>query len=158
MEYIRRMRAAFGQEKILVPANAVVLLNEKKEVLLHLRGDSLTWGLPGGIMDLGETALESATREVLEETGLNVFNLQFFGTFSGPKFEVRYPNGDQSSPVILGFYSERFEGKLTTSPESPKVGFFSLEALPSPMNESHDAIVRAFRQFDQGKRREPVLL
>jgi len=53
-------------------------------VLLVRRGKDPrrdSWGLPGGAVELGETAEEAVIREVLEETGLEVEPLKFITTF-----------------------------------------------------------------------------
>ncbi|MBA2871583.1 ADP-ribose pyrophosphatase YjhB (NUDIX family) [Anoxybacillus calidus] len=45
-------------------------------------------------MEIGETFEETAKREVLEETGLQVKEIQLFGIYSGETCFVTYPNGD----------------------------------------------------------------
>lgn len=51
----------------------VIVLNERREVLLERVAryptGTTTWELPAGGMDSGETVVEAARREVLEETG-----------------------------------------------------------------------------------------
>lgn len=137
MEYIWRIRSQLGTQKVLIPATAVVVLNARDEVLLHLRDDTLSWGLPGGLMDIGETAVESARREVWEETGLTIGVPWLYGVFSGPEFEVTYANGDETAPVILGFATRDYQGELARTAESLELGFFPLSALPENMNPSH---------------------
>jgi hypothetical protein len=46
MEYIKKIRIKVGHDKVLIPSSAVVILNEDDHVLLHLRNDSKSWGLP----------------------------------------------------------------------------------------------------------------
>lgn len=151
MEYIQKIRSIIGSERVLIPATALVILNKKKEVLLHVRGKSGDWGLPGGLMDMGETVIESIQREAKEETGLEIFNPKLYGVFSGPEFEVDYPNGDKTAPVVLAFYTNEFKGSLTTGPESPKIDFFSFSNLPSKMNVFHDKFVAGFIKYQKTK-------
>ncbi len=59
------------------PSSATVafILNEKKELLVCRRAKDPQKGtldLPGGFIDMNETAEEGVSREVLEETGLKV--------------------------------------------------------------------------------------
>jgi ADP-ribose pyrophosphatase YjhB (NUDIX family) len=39
------------------------------------------WSLPGGLLETGETLEEGVVREVLEETGLRVKPVKFYGLF-----------------------------------------------------------------------------
>lgn len=39
------------------------------------------WSLPGGLLETGETLEEAVAREVLEETGLRVKPVEFFGIY-----------------------------------------------------------------------------
>lgn len=50
----------------------IAVINAENQILLSKRGDFGTWALPGGRVDSGELIHESAAREVLEETGLEV--------------------------------------------------------------------------------------
>lgn len=53
-------------------AALAVLLKEGNVLLVKRRNepDAGLWGFPGGHVDLGETALEAAARELHEETGI----------------------------------------------------------------------------------------
>lgn len=75
------MRAMQGAPVILVAAG-VALMNGEGEILL-LKGHDGVWDLPGGHMEIGESLEETASRELLEETGLTVDALDLLGIASG---------------------------------------------------------------------------
>jgi 8-oxo-dGTP diphosphatase len=57
-----------------IPAVASVVIKRKK-ILLVRRGNAPSkglWGLPGGAVEIGETIVQAAIREVEEETGVKV--------------------------------------------------------------------------------------
>ncbi|APD08003.1 8-oxo-dGTP diphosphatase [Flavobacteriaceae bacterium UJ101] len=59
-----------------------VLIKKGNKVLIGKRTGSHgenTWSFPGGHLEFGETEFETATREVKEETDLNIENLQKYG-------------------------------------------------------------------------------
>lgn len=51
---------------------AVIILNEKNQVLLQKRADVQLWGIPSGHIEVGETVTEAVIREIKEETNLDV--------------------------------------------------------------------------------------
>lgn len=59
---------------------AVVIENENGEVLLldHVFRPASGWGIPGGFIERGEQPEQTARREILEETGLEIKDLKFF--------------------------------------------------------------------------------
>ncbi|MDR0419325.1 MAG: NUDIX domain-containing protein [Prevotellaceae bacterium] len=75
-----------GKKLYFNPAAATVAIicNEKGELLLIRRKFDPAKGLldlPGGFVDLGETAEHAVVREVKEELNLEVTSLSFFGSF-----------------------------------------------------------------------------
>ena len=67
-----------------VGATVVVLKDNK--ILLNLRSDTKTWGIPGGAAELGETLEETAARELKEETDLTAERLHCCICFRGMIF------------------------------------------------------------------------
>ena len=71
MEYWKMLRDKVGSMPIMLMAAGVIVQNEAGEILLQKRSDSNKWGIPGGMLDYGESAEEAAIREVHEETGVD---------------------------------------------------------------------------------------
>lgn len=106
--YIHWLRSLIGHRKTIITYGVVVLRNEQGQVLLQRRMDFDVWGLPGGVMEPGETILDCARRETLEETGLEANALRLVGIYTDPSYDTIYPNGDQVQQ-----YSITFEGRVS---------------------------------------------
>jgi 8-oxo-dGTP diphosphatase len=71
--------------KKLNNVSAVVLINEKKELLLYLRDDKPTivypnmWALLGGHAEKNETPIETLKREIKEEIDFDIKETEFLG-------------------------------------------------------------------------------
>ncbi|MGB1249608.1 MAG: NUDIX domain-containing protein [Candidatus Promineifilaceae bacterium] len=101
MDYMRWIRPKIGHTKIFMAASGVVVYNDQGHILLQKRTDFDEWGIPGGALDLGESLSECAVREVLEETGLQVAINDLVGVYSEPKYDVLYPNGDETQQFTM---------------------------------------------------------
>ena len=64
---------------------AIIVENDRGEILLQDRKDNDKWGLPGGCQELGENLRDTAVREIYEETGLKFDpdNIFLIDTLSG---------------------------------------------------------------------------
>ena len=130
MSYIRELRALVGHRPLIVPGAAVLIFDLHNRLLLQHRLDNQQWGLIGGSMEIGESLEETARREVLEETGLNLDELSWFGLFSGQEFIYQYPHGDVIVNVVAVYTSRHYQGSLQVNKEEgDKLCFFDLNKL-----------------------------
>lgn len=81
--YIRSGRPLPGKPYRPVHSSGAAVLDSRGRLLLLKRADEDIWCFPKGTLEGGETLAEAATREVREETGLEVTILQ-------PIHEVHY--------------------------------------------------------------------
>lgn len=130
MSYLSELRKIVGHRPLL-SAGATVLVIKGGKILLNLRSDTKTWGIPGGGMELGECLEETAFRELKEETGLSAEKMTLLTVLSGKDFYFEYPNGDQLYSVVSLFLAENVSGALEISDdESLKLQYFEFDKLP----------------------------
>ena len=113
----------------VVPAASAVITDEQGRVLLGKRTDNTLWTIPGGTMKPGETIAETAIREVMEETGIEVEVLALIGIYSNPNHVVEYSDGEVRQQFSVCFACRRVGGELATSDETTEVGYFSPDEL-----------------------------
>ena len=139
--------------KLRRPATAAVVFDAQGRILLHQRSDNKKWALPGGNIDMGETADQCVVREVKEETGYDVRVVRLIGVYSDPALTtITYPDGNVASYVSVLFECEVTGGSAELSDESLAVDWFSPEALPEPFHAGHiprvqDALARQVAAF-----------
>jgi ADP-ribose pyrophosphatase YjhB (NUDIX family) len=118
--------------------------NNKGEMLLVQRADSGVWLYPTGWADVGYSAAEVVVKEVLEETGIEVDPVKLIAVLDGLRL------GFTRIPLYsLVFQCRATGGELKAHPlECREVGWFSLDALPSPLAGSErwgEHVFRALR-------------
>lgn len=78
--------------------------------------------------------IEAATREVFEEVGIKVSELELFGLYSGDDRMIHYPNGDIVYSLSVIFKTNKYEGEV--SDEDSEVlehRFFKKEDVPADL-------------------------
>ncbi len=123
---------------LLRASASAFIRNDRGEVLLQRRADNGRWGLPGGSIEIGESAAAAVCREVAEETGLQVAVVRLVGVYSDPSLQVvRYADGNVVHYVSLFFQCRVVGGRLCTSPETLELGYFDPGALPEDVLPLH---------------------
>ena len=117
--------------EITLGCSAAIFDATRQKLLLTRRTDNGRWCLPGGRMDAGEDAAEACTREVLEETGLQVSIERLIGVYSSPNLIIEYADGERCHSVALHFEATPIAGRLTISEETTEYGYFSLTEIAS---------------------------
>ncbi|MDZ5473721.1 NUDIX hydrolase [Bacillus sp. 31A1R] len=146
MGYIEDLRAIVGHRPLIFVGAVVVIVDEIGRILLQQRTfPNGVWGLPGGLMELGESTEEVAVREVFEETGLTVSELKLINVYSGKDHFIKAANGDEFYVVTVAYYTENFIGELSVDiEESIQAQFLTPNELPSQMVKSHRNILNEF--------------
>ena len=134
MNYIGDLRKIVGHDLIMTTGCGVLVVNDKDQVLLQKRSDTGEWCVPGGALEPGETYKEAAIRELSEETGIHVENLELFGLYSGDDRLIHYPNGDVVYSLSVIFTTKDYSG--TISDEDSEVlehRFFDRDSIPASL-------------------------
>lgn len=132
---------------LLQDGAAVIIVNEKGQILLQSRADRNKWGLPGGCQELGETFIETAIREVLEETNLKITpeNLELINIVSGPSRRSEYPNGDVVINNTVLYVCKNYNGTIKCNNESKEMKFFDLDNLP--LNQHDPDLIEEYKNY-----------
>ncbi|MBM6617986.1 NUDIX hydrolase [Bacillus suaedaesalsae] len=149
MGYIEELRKLVGHRPLIFVGSVVIIADEQGRILLQQRKfPNGVWGLPGGLMELGESTEEVAKREVFEETGLYVENLQLLNVYSGQDQFIKAENGDEFYVVTTAYYTKDFSGGLVVDlEESIKVDFFQPEEFPEKMIGSHRKMIEEYMEM-----------
>lgn len=132
--------------KIFVTVDAVIFRkkDDDNELLLIKRKNDpfkSKWALPGGFVDEGEDLPVAAARELLEETGLVVKQLEQLGAFGKPG---RDPRQHTVSVAYAGFAEENAEAMGADDADEAK--WFSVKNLPELAFDHADIVTLAIEK------------
>jgi 8-oxo-dGTP diphosphatase len=119
---MRRWTMRLTHTRFTVTAGAVIFNDERKVLLLkHRFRAGSGWGLPGGFLEKGEQPIDALRRELREEIGLELDDVELFAarSFKRPKqVEVLFRARANASVKPRTIEVERAE-------------WFALDALPA---------------------------
>jgi ADP-ribose pyrophosphatase YjhB (NUDIX family) len=120
-------------------AAALIAGADGRVLLVHQNYGHRFHGLPGGVVDAGETPLEAAVREAREETGVDVEVVELVGLY------VLHGGGwpDVLAHVFLCRVTDG-EPRVVDPGEIAGVSWVGAAALPSPLTPDTEAGVEDF--------------
>jgi ADP-ribose pyrophosphatase YjhB (NUDIX family) len=98
-------------------------------ILMIRRTDNDLYAIPGGQVEPGETLTEAASREVKEETGIDIEIVRLVGIFSNPSHVIAYDDGEVRQEFSICFEGTPTGGTLRTSDESREVRWIAPSEL-----------------------------
>lgn len=105
-------------------STAIIVLIRKGDSILLVRARNFRGtfhGLVAGFLEVGETLEDCVRREVMEETGLSVRNITYFGNQPWP-----YPSG-----LMVGFVADYAGGEIKLQTEElSSAAFYTKDNLP----------------------------
>ena len=129
-----------------VTADCVVITKETEpKVLLIQRGNEPfkgQWAFPGGFMNMDETTEQCAIRELEEETGLKVTEIQQIGAYS--KVD-RDPRGRTVTVAYLAII-DKVEA-VKGLDDAAKAQWFSLSSLPKLAFDHEDIMNNVIKKI-----------
>ena len=145
MDYVAHLRKMIGHEPVNLTGAVVAVIDGQNRILLQKKKDG-SWAIPGGLMELGESAEEAARREVFEETGIRIGELKLLHVFSGKQYFVKLENGDQFYPVTIAYLSNDIIGGTLTADgvETVEAKFFPMNKLPERTSRILISLLKRF--------------
>jgi 8-oxo-dGTP diphosphatase len=129
--FVRTKIVRTSQNKFTVSVGAVVLNDEGKILLLdHVLRPASGWGIPGGFINKGEQPHEAISREIFEETGLELENIEMIWV------RTLYRH------IEIIFRAKGTGKGEVKSREINQLGWFELEKMPEQLGKSQREIIK----------------
>lgn len=136
---------------------AAVVVNDQGEVLLIQRGTPPRqgqWGLPGGLLDLGEQLRDGVQREVREECAIEIQVMELVAAF-----EPIQRDGDglvEYHYVVLDYWARYVSGVPTAQDDAAAVAWAQMAQLDefALSRDTHDVVLRAHAAWVEHARQE----
>ena len=140
----------------VLPAAFAAVRNVAGEVLLVRRIDDGYWELPGGRVEVGESAAQAVIREVAEESGVAIALMGLSGVYSDPTHILLDPDGTVHQQLALCFHAVPSASEYPQQPrpdgiETQEAAWCALDALvnlamhPAMRMRVHDAVIAPHR-------------
>jgi len=129
-------RPAVSADVVVLDRDAILLIQRKKDPFAG------SWALPGGFMDMDESADAAAIRELKEETGLVVESVQQIGAYSTVD---RDPRGRVVTIAFLATASQ--SDHIAAADDAADVRWFPINALPELAFDHAKIVADAMERF-----------
>jgi len=149
--YLGMIKISQKKKKRFPRVTVDAIIEENHKILLVQRGKPPfvdSWALPGGHIELGEIVEDAVTREIKEETNLDVKIEKLFNVYSKPD---RDPRGHYITIVYVCSMNNKKQ-QVLGGDDAKKAKFFDLQEIPKlNLAFDHDQIIKDFLNLKNGK-------
>ncbi|ALG13560.1 NUDIX hydrolase [Kibdelosporangium phytohabitans] len=117
------------QPNSIAVAVSAFVLDADGRLLMIRRTDNDLYSIPGGQLELGETLTQTAVREFIEETGIEIEVTGLIGIYSNPDHVIAYDDGEVRQEFSICFRGRPIGGELRTSSESKEAAWIEQPLL-----------------------------
>jgi ADP-ribose pyrophosphatase YjhB (NUDIX family) len=120
-----------------LPTVDVIIETTDGIILIKRKNPPHGWAIPGGFIEYGESAEHAACREAIEETGLEIYDLRQFHTYSAPDRDPRFH-------TITVVFTARATGQPKANSDAEQVAIFTKDSLPKQIAFDHRKILQDY--------------
>ena len=127
-----------------IPSVDIIIELNNDIVLIERKNPPPGWAIPGGFIDYGESAEQTAVREAKEETCLDVAIVHLLGVYS-------QPNRDPRFHTISIVFVAQGKGIPQAADDAQRIGLFRKETLPATLAFDHARILSDYYGWKASK-------
>lgn len=126
-----------GQDRPYISTDCIVFDESDRVLLIRRKNEPFRgqYAFPGGFIETGETAEDSARRELMEETGIEAGDLRLLGVYSDPGRDPRHH-------TITIAYLVRVQGQTPIAGDDAAAAEFVADPAKKKLAFDHDLILR----------------
>lgn len=126
-----------GQDRPYISTDCIVFDESDRVLLIRRKNEPFRgqYAFPGGFIEVGETAEDSARRELKEETGIEAGDVRLLGVYSDPGRDPRHH-------TITIAYVVRVHGQKPVAGDDAAWAKFVAHAEREKLAFDHDTILR----------------
>lgn len=134
-----RLKIVRATQRKFTVSVAAIVTNERGEVLLldHVLRPYSNWGIAGGFLEANEQPEDAIRREIREETGLELKNLQMVAV------------GTKNRHVEILFRAEATGRAEAKSREINAAAWFAVEEMPEDMSGAQKSEILDFLRVEE---------